>query len=488
MNSTSTPSLRGAACRLSHLRLLLAIFLVFLPLTCLAAPLPKLAALPEGERWFSIRMGDERVGFGRLVITKTPEGYRIESQGSVKMRVMGFSREASSKETYLVAPDLSLRSFQAENRIDNSPVTVTGRIAEQGVKVVSESAGGRKERTLKSKGPLYPPHALNLFPLIQGTAVGKSHKIAIVDVEAVKVKQVKVEVVGEENLGGTPAVHLRNNLYPMVDNDVWVDLKGNVLKESVRDDLVVTQAEDEATAKALLAEAALGRKDLVLDFSMIRVTPPLERPAELTRLSVEMAGVPAQLPLLQGERQQATRLSEGRVVFTMPNPAPKGDPAPAAADLEPAERIPSDHPEIRAKAAEISGAEKDPERVARLLSDWVAREIKGAVTDSQSPLETLKSRTGNCQSHARLYTALARAREIPTRFVSGIVYQGEGFLYHSWAESHLGGRWVPIDPTFGEFPANLTHIKLVEGESVEEMSSLASVIGRVKAKVVDKQY
>jgi len=474
---------------LPTLRLLVAAVLILLPLQLFAAPLPKLPLLPEGERWFSIKLGDERVGFGRLAITRTADGYRIDSQGSVKMRVMGFSREASSKESYQVGPDLVLRSFLTENRIDGSPVELKGEVTPQGITIVSQSGGGRKERTLRSKTPVYPPHALNLYPLMHGATPGKRYRLAIIDAEAVKVKQVQVEVIGEETLSGVGAIHLKNDLYPMgVDNDIWVDRQGNVLKESVRDDLVVTLAQDEATARGELAEAALCRKDLVLDFSMIRVNPPIERPARLQLLSVELAGIPSLLPLLQGERQQGVRLPDAKVIFTMPHPAPGTEAAPAAADLAPAERIPSDHPEIKAQLAEIAGSEKDPERIARRLTDWVARQVKGSVTDSQSPLETLKSRTGNCQSHARLYTALARAAGIPTRFVSGVVYQGEGFLYHSWAESYLNNGWIAIDPTFNEIPANLSHIKLVEGDSVDEMGTLAGMIGRVQAKVIEKRY
>ncbi|HBA87708.1 MAG TPA: transglutaminase [Geobacter sp.] len=477
--------------RLAFLRLLLALVLILLPLQALAASIPKLAAPPEGERWFSIYMGDERVGFGNLAITRSGDGYLIESQGSVKMKVMGFSREATSKESYLVGPDLALRSFSAENRIDGSPVVLQGEVTPKGIRVVTESGSGRKERTLKPKGTVYSPHALNLYPLMRGAVRGKSYKLAVLDLEATTVKQFKVEVVGEETFPpGIAAVHLRNNLYPMVDNDVWMDLKGNVLKESVRDDLVVTLAEDKAKAKAELADAVLCRKDLVLDYSMIRITPTLEHPEKLQKLSVAMTGISAEFPLLQGQRQQATRLPDGRVIFTMPNPslAPATGAAPTATDLEPAPRIPSDHPEILKLAREIAGGEGNPEQTARRLSQWVAREIKGSVTDSQSPLETLKSRIGNCQSHARLYASLARAAGIPTRFVSGVVYQGEGFLYHSWAESYLNNGWVPLDPTFGEFPANLSHVKLVEGDSLDEMGALAGVMGRVRATVLEKKY
>jgi hypothetical protein len=472
------------------LRLLIALILLCLPISLCAAELPKLTVPPLGERWFSINLGGERVGFAHLSISEAADGYRIETEGSVKMRVMGFSREATSKESYLVGRDLAIRSFAAESRIDGSPMSLKGEVTPKGIRVAVESAGGKKERTLKSKGAVFPPQALNLYPLMHGGGAGKSYKVPMLDVESVKIKQIKIEVIGAETLPpATPTVHLRNDLYPMVDNDIWVDLKGNSLKESVRDDLVVTLAESEAGAKAFLADAALSKSDLALDFSLVKIAPPLERPGQLKKLSLEFSGIPRDFPLAQGKRQQALRLADGKVRFTMPNPEPFPGEQTIAADLEPAARIPSDNPEIIAKKDEIVGAEKAPAQVVRLLVDWVAKEVKGTVTDNQSPVETLKSRSGNCQTHARLYAALARAAGIPTRFVSGLVYApGQGFLYHSWAESYLEGGWIALDPTFGEVPANVTHIKLVEGDSPDDMGLLAGVIGRIQARVIEQGY
>jgi len=474
------------------LQLLLVCLLLCAPLSLFAAEMPRLATPPLGERWFSINLDKERVGFAHLNITEAGDGYRIDTEGSVKMRVMGFSREATTKESYLVGRDLAIRTFWTESRIDGSPLVLRGEVTPKGIKVTTETAGSKKEQNLKSKLPVFPPQALNLYPLMQGAKTGKSYKIATLDVEAMKVKQVKIEVIGTETLPTAGAtVHLRNNLYPMVDNDVWVDLQGNSVKESVRDDLVVTLAENESSAKIYLADMALSKSDLALDFSLVKITPPLERPGQLKMLSILFAGVPQGFPLLEGKGQQGTRLPDGKVRFSMPNPAFQAltGEQTTAADLGPAPRIPSDSLEILAQKDEIIGAEKDPLRAAGLLVEWVAKEIKGTVTDNQSPLETLKTRSGNCQTHARLYAALARAAGIPTRFVSGLVYSpGQGFLYHSWDESYLNGTWVAVDPTFGEVPANVTHIKLVEGDSADDLGLLAGVIGRLQAKVLEQGY
>jgi hypothetical protein len=48
----------------------------------------------------------------------------------------------------------------------------------------------------------------------------------------------------------------------------------------------------------------------------------------------------------------------------------------------------------------------------------------------------------------------------------------------------VDGRWQPVDPTFGQVVADATHVKLVEGESMTELTPLLDMIGRVKARVI----
>ncbi|KAF0221390.1 MAG: transglutaminase domain-containing [Geobacteraceae bacterium] len=458
-----------------------------------ARTIPPLAKPPIGERWFSISMNDERVGFGHVKITPTSDGYEISGEGSVKMLVLGFSREASARESYIVKKDLSLKSFAAEQIIDGSPLRLSGRVTAKGVRVTVESTGSKTEKTLKVKGAVYPSAVLNLYPLMQGVAPGKVYRLQMLDIEAVKIKEVNISAEGFETLpGDVETVHLRNDLYTFVDNDVWVDLQGNTVKESVRDGLIVTRPEDEGAARRFILEAAVAKKDLILDFSLIRVDRPIERPLELKGMAVELSGFPGNIPLLQGPGQKAMRVDGGRALFTLASSLPHAVVADNGVDnseyVRPTERILSDNPAVIAIKTEVLGADKEPSKIVEKLVRWVADYVEDTVTDSQSPLETLKTRKGNCQSHARLYASLARAAGIPTRFVSGLVYAtGKGFLYHSWAESYVG-VWVAVDPTFGQIPADATHVKLVEGDSPEEMAPLAGIIGRVKAKVIEQKY
>jgi hypothetical protein len=84
----------------------------------------------------------------------------------------------------------------------------------------------------------------------------------MLDIEAIKVIGVKITVIGAETpAGGTATVHLQNDLYTFVDNDIWVDQSGNTVKESVRHGLILTQVEDrEAVRKFLVAHPLLKRR------------------------------------------------------------------------------------------------------------------------------------------------------------------------------------------------------------------------------------
>jgi len=45
-----------------------------------------------------------------------------------------------------------------------------------------------------------------------------------------------------------------------------------------------------------------------------------------------------------------------------------------------------------------------------------------------------------------------------------------------------------VDPTFNQFPADPTHLKLLEGQLKEDMAPLISIIGKIKLNVLETRY
>jgi hypothetical protein len=463
-------------------------------LAALASSIVKIDAPPLSERWFGIYVNSERVGFYRQRIDKAEDGYRIEGSGSVRMKVMSFSKDAAMSETYLVSKNLALRSFDVKQTINGSSSQVSGKVSGSAIHIKSEANGKINDKMLKFKGEVYPGPVLNIYPLMHAVVAGTSHKIQSFDPEELKIKEIQITVLGEDKTSdGLPAIKLRNNLYPFVNNDIWVDEQGNTLEESVREGLVTTKAEQPKALGAFISDWALAKKDLIYDFSLVRVQPPIKDPKKLLGLMVTISEWNEALPLLQDGGQQAEKRANGLVTIKTGSlasmPLDYKSPKPADVHLKPADKIESDAPEIKTQAQVLSAGAKSQEELAKVLASWTADWLNDTIDDGGSAVTSFKLKSGNCQTHARLYTALARAAGIPTRFVSGLVYlDGKGFLYHSWAESFIGERWVPVDPTFNQLPADPTHIKFLEGHLPEDLAPIIAIIGKIKITVDEAAY
>lgn len=81
--------------------------------------------------------------------------------------------------------------------------------------------------------------------------------------------------------------------------------------------------------------------------------------------------------------------------------------------------------------------------------------------------DVLKMKRGVCQDFAHLYSAAARALEIPVGYVSGYVHppedQATAVASHAWIEVFVpGAGWIGLDPTEGK-PVGDRYVKLAMG-------------------------
>jgi transglutaminase-like putative cysteine protease len=114
------------------------------------------------------------------------------------------------------------------------------------------------------------------------------------------------------------------------------------------------------------------------------------------------------------------------------------------------------------------------------VHDSLAKEITFSVP---SAVQVLRTRRGDCNEHTQLYVALARATGIPARIATGLAYVRGKFYYHAWPEVWLDD-WVPVDPTFGQFPADAAHLRFVVG-GLGRQTELLRLIGNLEIQVVN---
>ena len=155
-----------------------------------------------------------------------------------------------------------------------------------------------------------------------------------------------------------------------------------------------------------------------------------------------------------------------------------------APDLIATPFLQSEHPRIKEQLQLILKGEQDAQRAVRKLLDWTYTTLdKEPTVGIPTALEALSSKKGDCNEHAVLFTALARAAGIPARVTAGVVYLDGAFYYHAWSEVWLE-YWVAVDPVFNQFPADATHIKFIQGGPEEHMA-LLKVIGQIQLEVVE---
>jgi transglutaminase-like putative cysteine protease len=154
-----------------------------------------------------------------------------------------------------------------------------------------------------------------------------------------------------------------------------------------------------------------------------------------------------------------------------------------ASYLQPTPFLQSDHPIIVALAKNILNGETDPQRAAVKIKDWVYREIAKEPTVSiPNALQVLQTKKGDCNEHTVLFNALARAAGIPAKTIVGVVYLRGAFYYHAWSEVWLG-EWISLDSVFNQFPADVTHVKFLEGE-IDRQIDILQLIGNLKIEVL----
>jgi transglutaminase-like putative cysteine protease len=272
-----------------------------------------------------------------------------------------------------------------------------------------------------------------------------------------------------------------------VGNNVttWIDESGKPVLELALNGVMISALEGESEAKRYLALAALNKRDTLIDFSLVRPDRLIPDPRRTTHLRIALAGVPSapsSTATQRCERSGEEWLCDIRSGAGAPSPAgePTGD------YLQPSVSVPSEAHAIRDRARTIVGDASTAGEQIRLLLDWIQKNIERAPVDTFSALDVLQTRQAECQGHAYLYSAFARSLGIPTRVVNGLVYseQFNGFLYHSWSESFVDGRWHAVDPTFGQTEADATHIEVVQGESAADVLPLIDWVGKVRIRVL----
>jgi hypothetical protein len=448
------------------------------------APAPGLqgAALPaaagrERDEWFGMYHEGTKVGHAHRVTVRTAAGYTFYEDSVVALAMLGVPQ---TLRTSLVADTDERFALDGFRFTLVSPATVFsahGTVEDARLSVTYGTEGKDARLDVPLAEPIYLPSTLRPRVLAGDLTPGTRYTVPVFSPLTLRNEPLTVTVEGREALsrpeGTVTTVRLAEE-HQGVRARAWLTEDGAVLRE----------------------EAAFG-------FTLERESPEHARAGADTRAPIDLT-VASRIPLRGriADPRNADRLTlriGGAAAGQIPDDPPRQrrdadllritreDPAPTAASAAPAPGaytraapfVESDDPALAAQARAIVAGAADPAAAARRPVAWVAAHVEKAPSVTvPSAREVLASRRGDCNEHAVLLTALARAVGIPARVVAGAVYAEDAFYYHAWVELWLG-RWVSADSVFDQMPADATHVKLLDG-GLESHVALAGVIGQLE--------
>ena len=443
----------------------------------------KLTGQEPQDEWLALFQHGRKVGYSHTRLIPRDEGFDASEELFLRLLFLEDTQEVFSTLQAKLAPDHSLKSFTF--RLQAGPISfrLEGSVTPGKLLLVTRMAAEERSTELLVANPIYLGSGIRGFLAQERLKVGESYRLAFFDPSTMSQSLVTIQVEAKETIRLDSRNYEAFRLvmdYHGLRVRSWISPYGEVLKEEGVLGMTLVKSNAEEAMKGLEGADLVRAAAVVPDRT-------ISRPRELKQLKLKLTGLTGEGLDLSGDRQ---RWQEGQLTIlreSLHDLAAVRIPwsgTDLVRDLQPNLLIQSDAPELMGQAAEILGPERDGLTAVKKISSWVYRQVEKRPTLSiPSALEVWRQRAGDCNEHSVLFAALARAAGIPTRIAAGLLYADGSFFYHAWNEVYLG-RWVSVDATLDQVPADPTHVRLILG-GPERQVELVRVMGQIGIRVLD---
>jgi len=442
----------------------------------------------DRDVWMNIYQQGQKIGYAHRIVGPAGVEFRIREEIFMQVRTMGIVQGIALRTENTLNKDLALASFSFDLKSNLFAFHARGRVAGNRLLIDTRTAGEERRYEVSLKEPVHLSQGMFAGVAAAHLAPGQEITIPIFDPMTMGSRPVKLTYAGEERMdvqGKTISLRKYAVDFMGARQYAWLDKEGDVVREEGMLGLAMEKTSREDARSGVSAAAA----DLT-ELASVAAGRKLEDPLGLQSLTVKLANVDARPLTLSGGRQ---RYDSGGLLTVRKerrgglNPGRSGNLENRDVYLAATPFIQSSHPDVRVRAGEIVAGSAGDEEKARRIVSWVHGNIeKRPVLSVANAVETLKNRSGDCTEHAVLTAALARAAGVPAVMEAGLVYQQGRFYYHAWNAFWLPswGGWVTADAALNQFPADVTHLRLVRGEA-ERQLDLMGVVGRIKLEIKD---
>lgn len=464
----------------------------------------------DPERWFVLRIADQRAGWMRERITRNDESITtsIETRVSMKRGAIGVEIELVAE--FVETADGEPISMVSMQRLGMEPVTQRYFFEGETVRVIAEQGGFENEAIRPApEGEWLTPTEAAAYVAALLESGAQEIVVRTIDpfsgLEPITIRRRGFEAVTIEVLGrSVPAVRCET---------VQSDVPGIRTIEYLGSDGRAIRSETSLggiPVEIIAADRDLARMPVdapeLMARTFVKPSRAIPRPRAATRAVYTLSVPDGDLPDLPTTgAQSVVRLDarSARIEVDASFPSMADEAASEDASLlGRSAMLEVDDPEIAAlRDRALRGSPERASARAEAMRRFVHRYVRSKSLDVgfATASEVARTRQGDCTEHAVLLAAMLRADGIPSRVASGLIFVDEFagadriFAYHMWTqaliESEAGWRWVDLDATLPDSVAfDATHLTLAtttfaDNEPGNSLVGLVPLLGRLEIRV-----
>jgi hypothetical protein len=465
------------------------------------------------ESWDAVYLNKSRVGFfhTQVIPKKDKDRDLINVQIDMYLTFKRAGDSVSMEYLYgtIETPEGQVLRLDTRTLASKKEMRSHGDVVDGKMTLILEGSGQPQQLTIPwgpdVRGPYGAEMSIARKPMSPGET--REVKVFIPELNKIGVTRLAAQAVETVSVGGNVKQELlRVDQITLVDGKpspgleqtLHVDSAGQIRRTM---NSSFGGMEVYRTTKEFATKNITGAKLDLAAAALMKVKRKIQSPTESREMvyNVRMTGdQPAQV-FPNDPRQTLTPGADARsarlVVRTLGPEA--GEPGAETVDeqfLRPNAFINSEDKLVVAHATKATAGISDPWLKAVAIEHWVFQNMKkkNFETAFAPASEVARDLEGDCSEHSVLTAAMCRASGLPSRVVTGMVYDEphQGFGFHMWDEVYVNRRWVAIDAAFDESQVDATHIKLSDSSLAgispfETFLSIVSVFGKTTIDPVE---
>jgi hypothetical protein len=422
----------------------------------------------ESQVYHSIYYKGNKIGYSSTTKQIVSSGFIFTEISYMRLPIGGIEQEITFESIVVTDSLLRIKNFTNDFSSDEYTSISNGKVIDKVIYVELKTPESTSQKEIPLSKNIY---LVSSAPIIAANDSfrQKRYTLSVFNALSLSNQDYTLEIKGEKPSPDNSETYRKAKAsYSGYSSSMLINSKGEIVVDEAPGGFISYLEDKDKALKFDLSKKS--KNDLLIDYAVKLVKPKGIELRKSTKMKARISGFDPNIFDLNDFNQfyqsdSSIIIVDAQGVFEQP-PIEIDDTVATPF-------IQKNDQRIIKHANLIKGNLTDTLQILNEINFWLFENIKKEYKSSiPGALEVLSKKVGDCNEHSTLFVALARSIGIPCRMNIGLVYNNDMFQYHAWVQAFAKGKWHTFDPTFGQAPADASHIKLLHGSLNKQIEIL----------------